>query len=115
MSGNIAAPYSELGIPGGAASLDLFSNPLMSSGILRSFYTELLPNAPISNTSSTISFDLDASPQMLHGRLLTSAAVRLIPGACKHWLIFPAHTVLVSFNSIYIFKIASILSRIFFW
>ena len=65
MSGNIAAPYSELGIPGAAASLDLFSNPLMSSGILRSFYTELLPNAPISNTSSTISFDLDASPQML--------------------------------------------------
>ena len=65
MSGNLAAPYSEVGVPDAAAKLDLFSSPLVSSGVQRSFYHEILPNAPLSAVSTTITFDLDASPQYL--------------------------------------------------
>ena len=55
-------PYVEVGQPSFSSNLDLFTDPLLATGVEKCFYTELWPNAPLSDTSTTITFDLEGGP-----------------------------------------------------
>ena len=58
MAGQTGLPYTEVGVSQVHADLDLFSNPTLSTGIESSHLVTIYPNAPISNSSNSFSFDL---------------------------------------------------------
>ena len=57
MSGQISLPYTEPGVPSVSANLDLFSKPILQTGVDKVYYQEIHPNAPLSDSSNSISFD----------------------------------------------------------